>query len=182
MIGVNVVIVRLGYVGMSVLIENASPSRMMTKTNFLKIADREAAIHKLERLALENLHNTLRILRHNHAYDIQMFRFSSKLIPLFGIDFLEAWDPFLALKESFAKIGNYVRKNEMRVSFHPDHFTVLSTPRSEVLNNSLNDLIRHDQMLQAMELDNLSKCNIHIGGAYGDKEAGYFCSGDLYPR
>lgn len=44
-----------------------------------------------------------------------------------------------------------------------DHFTVLSTPRPEVLENSINDLIRHDQMLTAMGLDRLSKCNIHIG-------------------
>ncbi|QGQ98583.1 UV DNA damage repair endonuclease UvsE [Paenibacillus psychroresistens] len=162
-------IVRFGYVAMSTLVENASPSRMMTVTNFIKLEDREAAIRKLERLALENLHNTLRLLRHNRAYQIQVYRFTSKLIPLFGHALLAEWDPFLVLAEGFSTIGEFVRDNEMRVSFHPDHFTVLSTPRPEVLENSVGDLKRHVQMLQAMGLDKQSKCNIHIGGAYGDK-------------
>jgi UV DNA damage endonuclease len=166
---VSGVLVRFGYVAMSTLVENASPSKMMTLTNFLKIIDREAAIRKLERLALENLHNTLRILRHNRAYDIEVYRFSSKLIPLYGHALLEEWDPYPVLGESFAIIGEFVRSNNMRVSFHPDHFTVLSTPRPEVLQNSMGELSRHLRMLEAMGLDENSKCNIHIGGAYGDK-------------
>jgi UV DNA damage endonuclease len=166
---VGIVLVRFGYVAISMLVENSSPSKMMTQTNFLKLTDREAAIRKLERLALENLHNTLRLLRHNRAYDIQMYRFTSKLIPLFGHALLEEWDPFAVLAESFAIIGEFVRSNHMRVSFHPDHFTVLSTPRPEVLQNSIGDLGRHVKILEAMGLDKQSKCNIHIGGAYGDK-------------
>lgn len=163
-------LVRLGYVAMSTVVENASPSRTMTYTNFAKIADREAAIHKLERLAAENLHNTLRLLRHNRAHDIQMYRFSSKLIPLVGHEALADWDPFPQLSDDFRAIGDYVKEHGMRVSFHPDHFTVLSTPREMVLRNSIGDLQRHSRMLEAMGLDERAKCNIHIGGTYGDKE------------
>ncbi len=57
----------------------------------------------------------------------------------------------------------------MRVSFHPDHFTVLSTPRPEVLKSSIRDLKHHVAMLEAMGLDARSKNNIHVGGSYGDK-------------
>lgn len=39
----------------------------MTFTQFKKIDDRRAAIRKLERIALLNLHNTLRVLKHNAA-------------------------------------------------------------------------------------------------------------------
>ncbi|GAA3409813.1 UV DNA damage repair endonuclease UvsE [Paenibacillus hodogayensis] len=162
--------VRLGYVAMSTLVENASPSKTMTATNFAKIADREAAINKLERLAADNLHNTLRLLRHNRAYDIRLYRFSSKLIPLIGHELLEGWDPFPALAEPFRAVGDYVKEHGMRVSFHPDHFTVLSTPRETVLRNSIDDLGRHLRMLEAMGLDERAKCNIHVGGTYGDKE------------
>jgi UV DNA damage endonuclease len=166
---VNAVIVRFGYVAMSTLVQNASPSKTMTVTHFNKLLDRAAAIRKLERIALENLHNTLRILRHNQAYNIQLYRFSSKLIPLFGHPMIADWDPYPALAESFAAIGEFVRKHEMRVSFHPDHFTVLSTPRTDVLKSSVADLSRHVHMLNAMGLDKRAKCNIHIGGTYGDK-------------
>ncbi|WP_028552372.1 UV DNA damage repair endonuclease UvsE [Paenibacillus sp. UNC451MF] len=162
-------IVRLGYVAMSMFVSNASPSKTMTATNFNKLEDREAAIRKLERIAMENIHNTLRLLKHNRAYDIEMYRCSSKLIPLLGHESLEGWDPMPVLRDSFNELGSYAKEHAMRLSFHPDHFTVLSTPREEVLRNSLGDLDRHVTMLEAMGLDESAKCNIHVGGTYGNK-------------
>jgi UV DNA damage endonuclease len=163
-------IVRLGYVAMSILVKNASPSKMMTVTNFRKLADREAAIRKLERIGAENLHNTLRLLRHNRAYEIQVYRLSSRLIPLIGHELLEDWDPIAKLAAEFQELGDYARQNGMRISFHPDHFTVLSTHKPDVLDKSKADLERHVAMLDAMGLGPEAKCNIHVGGSYGDKE------------
>jgi len=166
-------IVRLGYVAMSMRVQNASPSKTMTATRFAQIGDREAAVRKLERIAADNLHNTLRLLRHNRAHDIKLYRFSSRLIPLIGHDMLAGWDPFDVLADDFRAIGDYVKEHEMRVSFHPDHFTVLSTPRDDVLRSSVADLDRHVRMLEAMGLDRRAKCNIHIGGAYGNKSKAF---------
>lgn len=163
-------IVRLGYVAMSVFVKNASPSKTMTVAGFSKIADREAAIRKLERIGAENLHNTLRLLRHNRAHDIRLYRLSSKLIPLVGHKLLAGWNPISALADEFAAIGNYAKQHEMRLSFHPEHFTVLSTPREEVLRTSVADLDRHVHMLETMGLHRGATCNIHIGGTYGDKD------------
>lgn len=166
-------IVRLGYVAMSTVVQNASPSKTMTATGFAKIADREAAIRKLERIAAENLHNTLRLLRHNRAHDIRLYRFSSRLIPLIGHEMLEGWNPIPDLEPDFRAVGDYAKEHGMRVSFHPDHFTVLSTPRADVLRHSIDDLRRHTLILDTMGLDERAKCNIHVGGTYGDKtEAG----------
>ncbi|MCG7408482.1 UV DNA damage repair endonuclease UvsE [Paenibacillus sp. ACRRX] len=163
-------LVRLGYVAMSMTVANSSPSRTMTYASFSKLDDHEAAIRRLERVAEENLNNTLRLLKHNKAHDIKCYRFSSKLIPLATHEaLLQVWDPFPVLKESFLAIGDYVKKHQMRVSFHPDHFTVLSTPREDVLVKSIRDLQHHLHMLEAMGLDARAKNNIHIGGAYGDK-------------
>jgi UV DNA damage endonuclease len=163
-------LVRLGYVAMSTLVKNASPSKTMTVANFSKLGDREAAIRKLERIGAENIHNTLRLLRHNRAYEIQVYRLSSKLIPLIGHELLGDWDPIAKLAAEFAELGSYAKQNGMRVSFHPEHFTVLSTHRPEVLEKSIADLERHSAMLNAMGLGQEAKCNIHIGGSYGDKE------------
>lgn len=162
-------IVRFGFVAMSLLLENASPSRTMTYTNFAKLNDREAGLARLERIAEDNLQNTLRILKNNRCSDIHMYRFSSKLIPLATHEVLKDWNPYPALAASFAEIGEFVRKHGMRVSFHPDHFCVFSTPRPEVLAKSQEDLEHHLRMLEAMGLDERYKCNIHVGGAYGDK-------------
>ncbi|AOZ93539.1 UV DNA damage repair endonuclease UvsE [Paenibacillus crassostreae] len=162
-------IVRFGYVAMSMVVQDTSPSKTMTMTSFNKLADREGALLKLERIARTNLHNTLRLLKHNVAHDIKVYRFSSKLIPLATHGDLEDWSPMPVLQDSFAEVGEFVKKHEMRVSFHPDHFTVLSTPRPVVLINSVRDLKHHVTMLNAMGLDATAKNNIHIGGAYGDK-------------
>lgn len=162
--------VRLGYVAMSTVVAGASPSRTMTATNFAKIADRAAAVRKLERLAAENIRNTLRLLRHNNAHDIRLYRFSSRLIPLIGHELLAGWEPIAKLADEFRVLGEYVLEHGMRVGFHPEHFTVLSTPREDVLASSVSDLRRHALMLAEMGLDERAKCNIHVGGTYGDKE------------
>lgn len=162
-------IVRFGFVAMSLLLENASPSRTMTYKTLSNLDDREAGLRRLERIAEENLTSTLRILKHSHAHDIAMYRFSSKLIPLATHEGVSDWDAYTPLTAAFRHIGDYVRKTGMRVSFHPDHFCVFSTPRPEVLAKSELDLEHHVRMMELMGLDESGKCNIHIGGAYGDK-------------
>ncbi|GGD87696.1 UV DNA damage repair endonuclease UvsE [Paenibacillus nasutitermitis] len=164
-------IVRFGFVAMSLQLENASPSRTMTYANFSKLPDREAALRRLERIAEENIRTTLRLLRHSYAHDIMVYRMSSKLIPLATHEQLQDWSPWPALAEAFAAVGTFVKEKGMRVSLHPDHFCVLSTPRAEVLAKSEADLLYHLQMLEAMGLGEEAKCNIHVGGAYGDKLA-----------
>jgi len=163
-------IVRFGFVAMSVELKEASPSKTMTYASFSKLADRQAAIGRLEQIAEMNLHNTLRLLKHCNGNQIMVYRFSSKLIPLATHAALEGWDPYTKLAGSFQAIGQYVKEKGMRVSLHPDHFCVFSTPREEVLKNSILDMEYHVAMLEAMGLDEKSKCNIHMGGAYGDKE------------
>lgn len=165
-------IVRFGFVAMSMLLENASPSRTMTYATFSKLDDREAGIRKLERIAEENLRTTLRLMKHCIYNDVYVYRMTSKLIPLATHDALSDWNPYPALEEAFADVGRFVKEKGMRVSFHPDHFCVFSTPRPEVLAKSTEDMNYHVTMLEHMGLDALStKCNIHVGGAYGDKPA-----------
>lgn len=164
-------IVRFGYVAMSTVIPDCSPSKTMTMASFKKLDDREAALARLERITRTNLHNTLRLLKHNQGSDIKVYRMTSKLVPLATHPDLQDWQPLAALADAFAEVGEYVKRHGMRVSFHPDHFTVLSTPRPEVLVNSVRDLQHHTDMLLAMGLPATAKNNIHIGGAYGDKPA-----------
>lgn len=171
-------IVRFGFVAMSLLLENASPSRTMTYTRFAQLADREAALRRLERIAEDNIRSTLRILKHSKAMEVSLYRFSSKLIPLVTHEELRDWDPYPALSGALAELGAFVRDNGFRVSFHPDHFCVFSTPRAGVLEKSRQDLEHHVRMLEAMGLDARSKCNIHAGGAYGDKQT----SGERFVR
>ncbi|REE90548.1 UV-damage endonuclease [Paenibacillus taihuensis] len=165
-------IVRFGFVAMSTLLEkNVSPSRTMTYANFSKLDDREAGLRRLERIAEENLRTTLRLMRHCVGHDVYVYRMTSKIIPLVTHDALQGWNPYPVLTEAFADIGKFALEKGMRLSFHPDHFCVFSTPRPEVLAKSKEDLNYHVTMLEHMGLpESSAKCNIHVGGAYGDKE------------
>lgn len=162
-------IVRFGFVAMSVQLEDASPSRTMTMATFSKLADREAALRRLTTIAERNLHNTLKLLKHCRYMDVHMYRMTSKIIPLATHEMLKDWDPYPSLARGFADVGSFAREHGIRVSFHPDHFTVLSTPRAEVYRNSVRELDYHVRMLELMGLDDRATCNIHVGGSYGDK-------------
>jgi UV DNA damage endonuclease len=164
-------IVRFGFVAMSMQVKNASPSKTMTEKTLNQIGNRKLAAKKVVRLAKENLNNTKRILYHALAHDIRFYRFSSRLIPLAAHPAFQKVDFVRTLVPQLREIGQIVRDNDMRVGFHPEHFTILNSPRPEVIRSSVRDLIRHIRMLRAMGLDEAYKCNIHVGGVYGDKEA-----------
>ncbi len=163
-------IVRLGYVAMSVELQNASPSQTMTFAQFSKIKDRDAAIRKLERIAQSNLENCLRLLKHNVGNQIHFFRLSSRLIPLANHEELADWDFIKPLKESLMKIGDYLKEHPIRIDFHPDHFVVLNTPNKEILTNALKTLLMHKRLLSGMSIGTEHRCVLHVGGGYDDKE------------
>lgn len=163
-------LVRFGFVAMSLQVKNASVSKTITLKSFKAISDHNAARKKVYRIAQENLQNTKRILYHAIGSGVHFYRFSSRLIPLAGHDVVKGIDYIKMLQKEFVEIGELVRQNEMRVGFHPDHFTVLNSPRHEVIRYSMGDLARHVRMLQYMGLDSSYKCNIHVGGTYGDRE------------
>ncbi|GAA0447446.1 UV DNA damage repair endonuclease UvsE [Lentibacillus halophilus] len=164
-------LVRLGYVAMSVHLQNASPSKTMTYATFSKMEDQEAAIHKLERIAQTNLHNCLRLLKHNVAHDISFFRFSSKLVPLATHPDLHEWNYMSSIQEPLEEIGDFLMHHpEQRIDFHPDHFVLLNSPKKEVLQQAIHTLRMHYRLLKGMGIDPKHRCVLHVGGGYGDKE------------
>lgn len=164
-------IVRLGYVAMSMELKNASPSKTMTFTQFQKYRDREAAIYKLEQIALANLENTLRILKHNRFSEIHFYRLSSRLIPLANHEELPDWNYMIpSVKDKLQVIGEFTKKHNMRIDFHADHFVILNSSKPEVFNTSLKTLEMHYSILKEMQIDPTHRCVLHIGGNYKDTE------------
>lgn len=163
-------LVRLGYVAMSVYLKSASPSQTMTFAQFQRIKDREAGMRKLERIANSNLENCLRLLKHNRAHDITFFRLSSKLIPLANHEELLDWNYISPLKGNLKKLGEYAKQEKMRIDFHPDHFVVLNSPKSDILKQSVKTLQMHRKLLKGMGILPKHRCVLHVGGAYKNKE------------
>ncbi|ASS76121.1 hypothetical protein CIG75_14910 [Tumebacillus algifaecis] len=161
--------IRLGFVAMSVHLKNTSPSQTMTVTNFQKFIDREAGLRKLTRIGASNLQNSLRVLRHAHAHGLHVYRFTSKLIPLLGHELTADWDFFGKMLPEFEEVGTYIKQKQMRVSFHPDHFTLINSKSEEVIEKSILDLERHVHIFELMGLDERAKLVMHVGGSYKDK-------------
>lgn len=165
-------IVRFGYVAMSVHLKNASPSQTMTVKQFEQITDREAAIRKLERIAKANIESCGRLLKHNLAHDISFFRLSSKLVPLVNHPHTEGWKYEKVLNDLLKEIGVFIRQHKMRVDFHPDHFVVLNNLDEDLLKRSLQTLLYHYKLLTAMGIDEEHRCVLHVGGAKTGKVNG----------
>lgn len=54
---------------------------------------------------------------------------------------------------------------------HPGQYTVLNSPKEEVVERAIEDLEYHNRFLNALDLDRKSKIILHIGGVYGEKES-----------
>jgi UV DNA damage endonuclease len=106
----------------------------------------------------------------NVEHGVRLFRISSDVIP-FGshpVNTLSWWTEF---REPLREIGRIIREHDLRVSMHPGQYTVLSSPDARILEAARADLIFHTRLLEALEVDTRHKLIIHVGGAYGDKEA-----------
>lgn len=53
---------------------------------------------------------------------------------------------------------------------HPGQYTVINSNRKEIIQSSVEDLVYHGKVLDAMGLDPSHKLVIHMGGVYEDKE------------
>lgn len=153
---------RLGYACMN--------TELKTVFRTLRLATVEAeGTAKIKELTLKNMQTTLEIIQWNIENNIFFYRASSSMIPLSTHpvnDWIWWEDPdFLAIAE---QIRLLVEASQMRVSMHPGQYTVLNSPKPEVVKKSIEDLEYHDRLIQLLGGNDLI---LHTGGAYGDKES-----------
>ncbi|WP_422123829.1 UV DNA damage repair endonuclease UvsE [Planococcus sp. X10-3] len=152
---------RLGYACMNTELKS------VFRTLRLATAQAEGA-EKIKELTLKNMQTTLDIINWNLANDIYFYRASSSIVPLstHPVNTWSWWeDPdFLFIA---GQIRDIVETHQMRVSAHPGQYTVLNSPRPEVVEKAIEDLIYHDKLIALMGGNDII---IHTGGAYGDKE------------
>lgn len=134
------------------------------KSCMLKNASKE----KLLELISYNLNSLENIIDYNIKNKIKLFRISSDIIP-FGsnpVNNLEWWDIF---DSQFSRIGHKIKTSGMRVSMHPGQYTVLNSPKKEVVENAIEDLRYHTKILDTLGVGEDNKIVLHIGGVYNDK-------------
>ncbi|MET3699055.1 UV-damage endonuclease [Bacillus oleivorans] len=162
-------IIRFGFVANSLSLWDVTPSKTVTFTRFQKLPVQER-MDKLLSVTGHNLDHTLRILYFIVAHGIEIYRFSSALVPLATHPEV-LWDFITPFRFKWQEIGDFVKKHRLRVSFHPSQFTLFTSPKQTVTKNAVQNMKYHYKMLEAMGIADEARMNIHIGGTYGDKES-----------
>ncbi|UCF70088.1 MAG: UV DNA damage repair endonuclease UvsE [candidate division WOR-3 bacterium] len=116
-----------------------------------------------------NLSCLLRILQFNVENRLYFFRVTSDLVP-FASHPINKFDWQKYFEPEFAMIGDFIRKNDLRISMHPDQFTLINSLDVEIFKRSVGELEYHADVLELMELDKTAKIQIHVGGVYKEKE------------
>ena len=115
-------------------------------------------------LAALNLRDTLEVLKWNKSNGIYVYRMSSDSFPWMSEYEFEQLPNWSSLNKQLVEIGNYVKSENMRVSYHPGPFTVLASENESVVKKSINELNKHAQLMDYMQLEQSTKyaINIHI--------------------
>jgi len=116
-----------------------------------------------------NLDTLFEILKYNIENNLMFFRISSEIIP-FASHSICKFDWKEYFRSDFIKIGRLIKENDIRISMHPDQFVLLNAKNKDIVNNSIKELEYHTDVLDLMRLDTSAKVQIHVGGAYGDRD------------
>jgi len=127
-----------------------------------------ASEERLVELISHNLNSLGNIIDYNIENNIKLFRISSDIIP-FGsspVNTLNWWELFATELTAIAK---KIQENRMRISMHPGQYTVLNSPKEDVVERAIEDLNYHTQFIRSLRGTTENKIILHIGGVYGDK-------------
>ena len=124
---------------------------------------------RLKQTVKNNLDCLRRILQFNLEQRLFFFRISSDLVP-FASHPVNKFNWQKYFQEEFEEIGEFITKSRMRISMHPDQFTLINSIKEDIFERSKKELKYHAEILDLLKVGTSAKIQIHVGGAYGDKE------------
>ena len=156
--------------GLCCLFKNEKIAFRTTTAKVLSTMARDEQLKRLSGICYDNCQNLVLAVQTVHRLGIGAFRIMSPLFPRmthpevgYSLDDLpdgEEIGSLLAVTRSFAQL------HDIRLSFHPDQFVVLSSPHLQVVANSIRELKYQAWLAEAVGANVI---NLHAGGVYGDK-------------
>jgi len=137
----------------------------------------EKGLEYLAELITGNLSALQEVLEWNYEKGFKLYRMSSEMFPFYShlehgykIEDLPQAELILSQLRS---LGEYSRRTNQRLTFHPGPFNVLASPNPDVVKKAVNELNCHSHIFDLMGFQPSweNKINIHVGGAYGDRES-----------
>lgn len=131
---------------------------------------RNEQLERLSAICLHNVQGVREALEFVVDKGIGAFRILSPLFPRYthpGVGYqLEELPDAEEIITGLHTIRTFREEKAIRLSFHPDQFNVLSSPKSEVVANTIREL-EYQGMIA--ELTGAEIINIHAGGRYDNK-------------
>lgn len=156
--------IRLGYACISKTLTNVTTSTPYTYSEYLKNKN----FNKLDEVIKSNLNDLIKVLNYNIRNNIHFFRVSSKLIPLATKKDV-VFNYYNKYQKYYNIISKMIRKNNLRIDFHPDEFCVLNSTKKEVISSSFQILKYHYNLLKYFKIDD-KLLILHIGSSAFGKD------------
>ncbi len=156
--------------GLCCLFKDEKISFRTTTARVLAGMARRAQLDKLSGICRGNAESLVQAVKAVHRLGFGAFRIMSPLFPRmthpqvgYTLGDLPDGDEVARL---LGETRSFARRHGLRLSFHPDQFVVLSSPRPEVVTNSIRELAYQGWLAEAVGAEVI---NLHAGGVYGDK-------------
>jgi len=150
-------------------VEQPIKFRTTSAARVLRLAP-DVRLHFMGDICIANVASLAHAIRFCARHGIGAFRVGSWLFPVathpqvgYQLGDLPQAGELCAALDQCRELAS---ENDVRLTFHPDQFVVLNSPRPEVVDNAIRDLEHHTRLAECIGADVI---NIHAGGAYGDK-------------
>ena len=115
-------------------------------------------------LIIPNLEDTIKVLKYNIKKGIKVYRMSSDSFPWMSHYRFHDLPNFNKIQRLLSQIGNIVKENNLRVSYHPGPFNILGSEKESVVLKTIDELDKHAELMDLMGLDQSTyyPINIHL--------------------
>jgi UV DNA damage endonuclease len=123
------------------------------------------------------------ILDYLDEIDVRMYRISSDFVPYCTHPDLPQFHGQIAeCRTGLADLGRIARERGIRLSLHPSQYVLLSALDPAINAKGIWDVNSQAELLDAMEQGPEAIVILHLGGAYGNKDAAMQRFVENYPR
>ena len=150
-----------------------SANKIMTNRTMRRKTFEAKGLDYVSELALANVKDLETIVKWNNEHRIKLFRLSSQIFPWSDDYKLSDLKDDAEICDRMFNIGNIATQAGQRLTMHPGPYNCLASPNQKVVEKTIRELNCHSEQFNMMgfEPSPYNKINIHVGGAYGDKEA-----------
>lgn len=123
------------------------------------------------------------ILDYLDEIDVRMYRMSSDVAPyVTHPDMPQFHGQIRECAAELAELGRTARERGIRLSLHPSQYVLLSALDAAITDKGIADVNAQAELLDAMEQGPEAVVVLHLGGAYGDKDAAIARFVENFPR